>query len=151
MNELSQWGIMTDWRYSYFTMQPEYQAMVLREFGNMMKKRVVYWGDRPALWSVKEQKILAEEEFEFEKEIIDCAVMKLPIRSFGVKAENIRQLYPDAKVLVFATEPWKIMAMKGVCLNENITYTLAKWKNEYVILATKRIGELMMRTGAPFN
>ena len=29
MTEFSQWGIMTDWRYSYFTMQPEYQAMVL--------------------------------------------------------------------------------------------------------------------------
>ena len=116
-----------------------------------MKTGMVYWGDRPALWSVAEQKILAEEEFDYQKELIDCMIMKLPIKHFGKKADNIKKLYPDAKVLVFANEPWQAVAMKGVSLNENIIYTLAKWRNEYVILSSKRVGELMMRTGSKFK
>jgi len=53
MAELQQWGIMTDWRYSYFTMMPSYQAMVLRKFKEFIEKRMVVWGDRPVLWSTE--------------------------------------------------------------------------------------------------
>ena len=62
MSELQQWGIMTDWRYSYFTLMPSYQAMVLRVFGQFMRKGLVFRGDRPIFWSVEGQRVLAEDE-----------------------------------------------------------------------------------------
>jgi isoleucyl-tRNA synthetase len=62
MNEMQEWGIMADWRYSYFTMMPTYQAMVLRKFSEFIRKGMVFRGDQPVFWSVEKQRILGEEE-----------------------------------------------------------------------------------------
>ena len=51
-------------------------------------------------------------------------------------------MYSDAKMLVFATEPWQLTAMNAAGINEDILYVLTKWKDEYLILAEKRLGEL---------
>ena len=51
-------------------------------------------------------------------------------------------MYPDTKMLVFCNEPWRITGMNAVGINENIIYVLAKWQNEYLIVAEKRLGEL---------
>ena len=142
MAELQQWGIMADWRYSYFSLMPAYQSMVIRKFGQLIRNKMVFRGDRPVFWSVKGQKVLAEDEMELTHEVRDCVVMKLPIKKFGKKSKNIRDLYPDARVLVFCTEPWKVMGMNAACLNENLLYVLAKWQDEYVIVAERRLAEL---------
>lgn len=41
--------------------------------------------------------------------------------------------------------------MNAIGLNENLLYVLAKWKNEYVIIAERRMSELQMRTGHAFK
>lgn len=60
-------------------------------------------------------------------------------------------MYPEAKLLVFCTEPWKMVGMNSVAINEHILYVLAKWRNEYVIMAEHRLGELQIRTGHNFK
>lgn len=52
MNDHKKWGIMTDWRHSYYTMMPEYQAMVLNKFSQLVNKGMIDRSDRPVFWSV---------------------------------------------------------------------------------------------------
>ena len=125
--------------------------MVLRIFGQFLRKGIVFRGDRPIFWSVEGQRVLAEDEMIRSSEIIDCVIMKLPIKRFTKKTKNIQELYPDAKVLVFCSEPWKVTGIKAAGINENIIYVLTKWQNEYLIVAEKRLGELQMRTGHKFK
>lgn len=54
-------------------------------------------------------------------------------------------------MLVFCQEPWHALNMKGCAINERIQYTLAKWGNELVLVADKRLGELQMRSGKEFK
>jgi isoleucyl-tRNA synthetase len=51
-------------------------------------------------------------------------------------------MYPEAKLLVFCDDPWKVIGMNAVVLNENITYVLVKQLEEYYIVAEQRLGEL---------
>jgi len=39
MQDYTKWGIMTDWRYSYLTMMPDYEASVLEAFSKMLRQR----------------------------------------------------------------------------------------------------------------
>lgn len=68
-----------------------------------------------------------DNEMEEFKEIRESVVAKFPIKSFGKKSEKIRTLYPDTKLLVFNTEPWKLTGTQAVAVNEKLTYTLGKW------------------------
>ncbi len=38
MESFSKWGIMTDFRYSYLTMQPLYESNVLEKFADLVQK-----------------------------------------------------------------------------------------------------------------
>jgi isoleucyl-tRNA synthetase len=60
-------------------------------------------------------------------------------------------LYPDAKLLVFCTEPWKLTGTQGVAINDKLSYAVGKWKDEYLIIAEKRVSEFVERTGSPFK
>mmetsp|Transcript_3334 Transcript_3334/g.5538 ORF Transcript_3334/g.5538 Transcript_3334/m.5538 type:complete len:219 (+) Transcript_3334:634-1290(+) len=151
MNELQQWGVMADWRYSYFTSMPAYQSMVLRSFADLIKRNQIYWGDRPVLWSVKEQKILAEEEIDQQTQIVPTFVLKAKVCQFGAKAKHVQNLYPDVKLLIYVPQPWQTTGLKAAAVNEKITYVVAKWRDEYLIVAEKRLGELQLRSGHRFK
>jgi len=57
-------------------------------------------------WSVKKQQILAESEFTDEPSLTESIVTKMPIIKFGKNAEQLKRLYPDAKMLVFTKDAW---------------------------------------------
>ena len=84
-------------------------------------------------------------------ELREAIVFGMEVASFGKKALDLASLYPQAKLLVFAPEPWKMLATKSVAVNDKMTYVLAKWRDEYVIVAEKRLGELQLRTGHTFK
>ena len=63
MKDLSRWGILTDFRYSCFTMMPSYEANVLDRFADLMDRGLIQSGSRPVFWSVKQQRILGENDF----------------------------------------------------------------------------------------
>ena len=69
---------------------------------------------------------MAENEISLTHEISDCIIVKLSIKHFGKKANQLKELFPEAKLLVFCDDPWKIIGMNAVVLNENITYVLVK-------------------------
>ena len=54
MRDFSNWGILTDFRYSYMTMMPAYEATVLDRFADMIDRGMVRTGSRPVFWSVKQ-------------------------------------------------------------------------------------------------
>lgn len=101
-----QWGIMSDWRLSYFTLMPTYQSMVIKKFAKFASKGMIFRGDRPVFWSIDNQRVMGDDEMRKEHEVIDSVVLKLPIAKFGRKSKNIKKLYPEANLLVFCQEPW---------------------------------------------
>ena len=62
---------------------PAYEANVVERFADLMDKRMVTRGSRPVFWSVKQQRIMAEEDFIPVDELRDSIVTKLSIKSFG--------------------------------------------------------------------
>jgi isoleucyl-tRNA synthetase len=116
--------------------------MVLRAFNRLIDKGLVFRGNRPVFWSCKQQRVMAEDEMRQTSELNESIVFGMQIASFGEKAFDLGSLYPNAKLLVFEPDPWKMLAMKSVAVNDLMTYVLAKWNDEFVIVAEKRLGEL---------
>jgi isoleucyl-tRNA synthetase len=92
-----------------------------------------------------------ETEVSEVKEIRDSIVSKFPIKTFGRKGDKIRELFPEAKLLVFTSEPWTLTGTHAVAVNEKVLYALGKWKDEHLIIAEKRIGEFLARTNTEFK
>jgi isoleucyl-tRNA synthetase len=139
------WGIMHDYKSFYMSMNKHYEANVLKTFGALMRKDLVFRGGRPAYFSTKEQRILAEEEIEDRSKIGPAYLVKFPITKFGESSKDIENL-GTLHLLAFLNEPWKIASTQALAINPKIKYSLAKdSKKNYFIIAFDRMAELQIR------
>ena len=85
---------------------PAYEANVLDRFADLFDMKMIERGSHPVFWSVKQQRILSEDDFTQQIAAKDCLVSKLKITKFGAKADKIKRNYPEAKLLVFTEDAW---------------------------------------------
>jgi isoleucyl-tRNA synthetase len=136
------WGIMHDYRHSYMSINPNYEANVIETFATMLNKGLVYRGKRPVFWSADDQRVLAEEEIEEMTRLGNTHLVKFKIKKFGEANSDLKNL-GDISVLAFVNEPWKLTSTYALAVNPEIRYTLIKSSRyEYLIVALDRVGEL---------
>lgn len=104
---MQEWGILTDYRYSYSTNQPSYEANVIERFADLQRKGMVQAGQRPVYFSVQTQKILSEDEIVNMVELRDSVVMKAAMTNFGLNS-RLEEAYPDLKLLLWTNDCWQL-------------------------------------------
>ena len=58
-------GVLADWEKEYRTMNPAYEAEILRTFADFVEQGLVYRSKKPVYWSIPCQTALAEAEIEY--------------------------------------------------------------------------------------
>jgi isoleucyl-tRNA synthetase len=61
-NSFRRLGVFGDWDKPYLTLDPAYEAEIIRSFGKFVAKGLVYRSKKPVLWSTGAQTALAEAE-----------------------------------------------------------------------------------------
>src|ERR1700694_732655 len=59
-------GVFGDWEHPYLTLDPSYEAVILRVFAELVEKDLVYQSKKPVFWSTGAQTALAEAEVEYK-------------------------------------------------------------------------------------
>ena len=60
-------GVFGDWEHPYLTMDPAYEAEILRAFAVFVEHGLVYESMKPVFWSTGAQTALAEAEVEYQE------------------------------------------------------------------------------------
>ena len=68
-------GVFGDWEHPYLTLDPAYEAEILRAFAIFVEKGLVYQSKKPVFWSTGAQTALAEAEVEYQDRD-DTAVLR---------------------------------------------------------------------------
>src|SRR6266568_3702204 len=74
-------GVFGDWEHPYLTMDPAYEAEILRAFAVFVEKGLVYESLKPVFWSTGAQTALAEAEVEYQERDDTAVFVKFPIIS----------------------------------------------------------------------
>ena len=117
-------GIFGDWKNAYLTLDADYEASVLRVFGNLVKKKLVYQKKKPVLWSYGARTALAEAEVEYQEKQSPSIYVSFPVLETG----NL--LLKGAKVLIWTTTPWTLPSNRAVAAHKNLTYLLGNFERE---------------------
>jgi isoleucyl-tRNA synthetase len=141
-DEFKRLGVLGDWDHPYLTMDPAYEATILREFGAFVEKGGVYKGLKPVLWCTYDQTALAEAEVEYEDHTSPSIYVKFPVaqspRVLGSAAVFNMPFPSDVEsvsVVIWTTTPWTLPANQAVCLHPDIDYAFVKVGTEVYILA----------------
>ncbi|MBA2253280.1 MAG: isoleucine--tRNA ligase [Nitrospirales bacterium] len=140
-DEFKRLGVLGDWDHPYLTMDPAYEATILREFGTFVEKGGVYKGLKPVLWCTYDQTALAEAEVEYEDHTSPSIYVKFPVaQSPSVLSRIFHVPFPadvtSVSVVIWTTTPWTLPANQAVCLHPDIDYAFVKVGTEVFIIAT---------------
>ena len=147
--EFQRLGILGDWQHPYLTMNPGYEATIIREFGKFVERGGVYKGLKPVLWCTADQTALAEAEVEYEDHTSPSIYVKFPL----VTAPTVlSKTFPGisfpvgiklVSVVIWTTTPWTLPANQAVCLHADIDYAFVQVGDEVLIVAEKLLESVM--------
>src|SRR5882762_1795682 len=139
-------GVFGDWENPYLTMDPKYEAEILRAFAVFVEEGLVYEAQKPVFWSTGAQTALAEAEVEYQ-ERDDTAVY---VR-FSLPPDQVAKIgLPTDKpvsIAIWTTTPWTLPANLAIAVDPNAEYEILSNQDERVIVARKLRDQFIQQTG----
>ena len=136
-------GVFGDWKSPYLTMDPGYEANILRVFAKLVENGSIYQAKKPVQWSYGAQTALAEAEVEYADKESPAIFVKFPLVS--------GELAGTASMVIWTTTPWTLPANLGIAVHPEFTYVVGKFiKDEVVetfVIVRELIGSFTAKTG----
>jgi len=138
-------GVLGDWDNPYITMDPSYQATILRELGKFYEKGLVYRAKKPVYWCPNCVTALAEAEIEYSEETS-------PSIYVGFEVVDGKGKIPEGTFLViWTTTPWTLPANVAVAVHPELDYVVAEGKGKRFVVAGELVGDFSEKTGITLN
>src|SRR6195256_1079680 len=107
-------GVFGDWENPYLTMDPKYEAEILRAFAVFVEKNLVYQSLKPVFWSTGAQTALADAEVEYQDRQDTAVYVKFPIATGDLAGK--------ASMVIWTTTPWTLPANLAIALHPTELY-----------------------------
>jgi isoleucyl-tRNA synthetase len=115
-------GVLGDWENPYLTMDPKYEAEILRAFAVFVEKGLVYQSKKPVFWSTGAQTALAEAEVEYQERDDTAVYVKFPIVS--------GELAGKASIAIWTTTPWTLPANLAIAVDPKEIYVVQEFRRD---------------------
>ncbi|MCG6133077.1 MAG: isoleucine--tRNA ligase [Nostoc sp. LLA-1] len=145
------YGVWGDWDHPYLTLKPEYEAVQIGVFGQMVLKGYIYRGLKPVHWSPSSKTALAEAELEYPEGHTSRSIYAaFPVTGLAEAVKPVLgEFLPNLSVAIWTTTPWTIPGNLAVAVNGDLNYVVvevsrkeAKAQSEYLIVAADLVERL---------
>ncbi len=140
--EFKRLGVRGDWENPYLTLDPGFEAVQIRVFGEMAKKGYIYKGLKPVYWCADCETALAEAEVEYQDKVSPSIFVKFPVK-------DAKGLFPAEKayVVIWTTTPWTLPANTGIAVHPSLDYVLVQVGEERYVVAKGLLEEVASELG----
>jgi isoleucyl-tRNA synthetase len=144
--EFKRLGVFGEWENPYLTMNFDYQATIVREFGRFLLDHSVYKGKKPVHWCPTCKTALAEAEVKYEDHRSPSIYVRFKMVSdMGEEFQNLKG--KPIYVIIWTTTPWTIPANLAIALHPDFTYVAVDVGGEVYILAEGLSKDVMEKFG----
>ncbi|OPL14009.1 MAG: isoleucine--tRNA ligase [delta proteobacterium MLS_D] len=132
--QFKRFGVFGEWEHPYITMDFDYEATTVREFGKLLLAGDVYKGKKPVYWCASCKTALAEAEVEYMDHETPSIYVKFPFIS------DLSDVLPElagekVSLVIWTTTPWTIPANLAIALKDDFDYAAVKVDGEVFIFA----------------
>ncbi len=136
-------GVFGEWENPYLTLNPGYEAEILRAFAIFVEKGLVYESLKPVFWSNGAQTALAEAEVEYQDREDTAVYVKFPIVS--------GEFAGKASIAIWTTTPWTLPANLAIAVHPKELYVMREFRrdgvSEMLVLAASLVEAFCAATG----
>src|SRR5437870_7534011 len=140
-------GVFGDWESPYLTMDPKYEAEILRAFAVLVEEGLVYQAQKPVFWSTGAQTALAEAEVEYQERDDSAVYVRFPLPPDQVAKIGLPTDKP-VSVAIWTTTPWTLPANLAIAVDPDAEYEILSNQNERVLVAHKLYDQFIQHSGA---
>ena len=141
-------GVFGDWANPYLTMNPGYEASILRVFAKLVENGSIYQAKKPVQWSYGAQTALAEAEVEYVDKESPAIFVKFPLLERG-----LQPALQGAAMVIWTTTPWTLPANLGIAVHPEFTYVVGRFHHEFaareetLVIVRELIADFTAKTG----
>jgi len=139
-------GVFGDWENPYLTMEPAYEAEILRAFAVFVEQGLVYQAQKPVFWSTGAQTALAEAEVEYQERDDTAVYVKFPI----VGGAGLSAPLAGAAIAIWTTTPWTLPANLAIAVDPAENYVVQEFSRgqvrETLVMAERLVPHFCVRT-----
>jgi isoleucyl-tRNA synthetase len=136
-------GVLGDWEHPYLTLEPAYEAEILRSFAVFVEKGLVYESKKPVFWSTGAQTALAVAEVEYHDREDTAVYVKFPIVT--------GELAGKASIVIWTTTPWTLPANLAIAVHPKELYVTRDFTKddvaETLVVAESLVEKFCAATG----
>ena len=140
-------GVFGDWEHPYLTMDPKYEAEILRAFAVFVEQGLVYQAQKPVFWSTGAQTALAEAEVEYQERDDTAVYVKFPI----IGTARPPGAPNGTSIAIWTTTPWTLPANLAIAVDAKENYVVQEFSrdgtSETLVLAEKLFPRFSATTG----
>ncbi len=152
-SEFKRLGVWGDWEHPYLTINPEFEAEQVRDFGEMYKKGYIEKGLKPVYWCASCETALAEAEVEYA----DHTSTSIYVR-FKFDEDSSSQLREKLSCLaaqplsciyavIWTTTPWTIPSNMAISMHPRYEYTFFDYKGDIYVIAQGLLASFLEGVG----
>ena len=113
-------GVLADWERPYLTLDPAYEAEILRSFAVLVEKGLVYESKKPVFWSTGAQTALAVAEVEYHDREDTAVYVQFPVATGPLKDQ--------ASIVIWTTTPWTLPANLAIAVHPKERYVVQEFR-----------------------
>src|SRR6267154_1927478 len=117
-------GVFGDWEHPYITMDPKYEAEILRAFAVFVEEGLVYEAQKPVFWSTGAQTALAEAEVEYQERDDTAVYVKFRLTPNSEKLVGRSPTY----LVIWTTTPWTLPANLAIAVDAKENYVVQEFE-----------------------
>lgn len=131
-------GVLGDWWNPYLTMNYDYEAVTVAEFGKLYLNGSVYKGKKPVYWCASCKTALAEAEIEYADHRTPSIYVKFPFLSDpAVLSPKLKG--KKVSFVIWTTTPWTLLANLAIALSKDFVYAAVQVGGEVLVVAKEMV------------
>ena len=134
-------GVLGDWEHPYLTLDPAYEAEILRAFAVFVEKGLVYESMKPVFWSTGAQTALAEAEVEYQDREDTAVYVKFPIVTGAARRQGEHRHLDD--------DAWTLPANLAIAVHPKELYVVQEFRRDGESETLAARGQAGRRSSAP--
>lgn len=134
--EFRRLAVLGDWDNPYLTLSPDYEATIVRAFGELALGGYIYQGYKPIYWCISCETALAEAEIEYNDKKSPAIYVKFPVVDMD-----------KTSLLIWTTTPWTLPSNTGIAVHPELEYVVIEMGGERYIVAEKRLEDTAGKKG----
>jgi isoleucyl-tRNA synthetase len=154
LDDFKRLGVFGDWENSYKSLDPKFEADIVRSLGIIYKEGHLEKGEKPVHWCQDCGSSLAEAEVEYIDKTSKSIDVAFKVDETSI--DKVKDLFnskeaDEISFVIWTTTPWTIPSNVAVCINPEFKYSLIKMNKKFYVIAFEMVDHCKERWKQKFD